>query len=246
MKIVIFIVLAVLLGGGAAIAMFPMSVAADFAAKQVPELHYAGASGSVWDGKLTGVSMGDQSIGDLSVKADAVALVGGKASGKLALGRAGFTGESGVTWPLAGGPLEFEDLKLAGKAGLVPGMPQAVALAGGDFSLEIKHLKFAGDVCESASGEVWTDALTRVNVRGWVGPELRGPVTCRDGKLVVEANGRSQTGEDVRAQLNISHRLDMELTATVLNAQGTAAEALSDIGFKPEGNALVMRQALGS
>jgi hypothetical protein len=38
----------------------------------------------------------------------------------------------------------------------------------------------------------------------------------------------------------------MELTATVLNAEGSAVEALTDLGFKPEGDALVIRQALGS
>ena len=38
----------------------------------------------------------------------------------------------------------------------------------------------------------------------------------------------------------------MELTATVVNAQGSAIEALTDMGFKPEGDVLVIRQALGS
>ncbi len=246
MKVLIFIILAVVLGGGAAIAMFPMSVAADFAAKQAPDFRYVGAGGSVWDGKLMGVSIGEQAVGDLSVKTEALALIGGKAGGKVTLSREGFTGETDLAWPLSGQALELSNLKLMGKAGLVPGMPHVVALAGGDFALEIAHLRFAGEVCESASGEVWTDALAKVNVKGWVGPELRGPVGCRDGKLTLEANGRSQTGEDVSATLTISHRLDMELTAIVQNAEGAAVEALTGIGFKPEGGVLVMRQALGS
>ncbi len=246
MKVVIFVVLALVLGGGATIAMFPMSVAADFAAKQVPQFRYARASGSVWDGRLAGVFVGEQPIGDMAVKMDMGSLFSGRASGKLALSRDGFSGESGITLPFSGGALEFHNLKLKGKAAFVPGMPQVVAPGGGDFTLEVRHLRFAGDMCESASGEVWTDALARLDVKGWVGPELRGPVTCRDGKLVLEADGRSPTGEDISAALSISHRLDMELAATVANAQGRAAEALLDIGFRPEGNALVLRQALGS
>ena len=35
------------------------------------------------------------------------------------------------------------------------------------------------------------------------------------------------------------------MTATVLNAQGAAIEALTEMGFEPEGNKLVLRQALG-
>lgn len=246
MKFVIFIVLALLVGGGGGFAMFPMSLAADFAARQVPEFRYATATGSVWDGKLTGVGMGDQPIGDFSVRADMMALLGGKAAGKLELMREGITGEGDFSWALFSPSLELNDLKLTGKAGLAPGMPEVVALGGGDFALEIQHLTFAGDACESARGEVWTDALARVDVKGWVGPELRGPVTCRDGRLAMQADGQAATGEDVSAVLSMSHRLDMELTAAVLNAQGEAVDALTSIGFKPEGSALVMRQALGS
>jgi hypothetical protein len=246
LKIVLFIVLALLVGGGVAVAMFPMSMAAEFAAKQVPEFRYAQASGSVWDGKLTSVSYGAQKIGDLSVRADLFKLFAGKAGGKLGLAREGFTGEAGIDYAIGGNGIELSDLKITGKAGMVPGMPQVVAASGGDFSLELNDLKFSGNACESASGQVWTDALAKVNLKGWVGPELRGPITCADGKLYVEATGKSPTGEDVVARMNISPQLDILMVASVANAQGGAAQALSDIGFVPEGNALVMRRGMGS
>jgi general secretion pathway protein N len=246
LKIVLFVLLALLVGGGVAVAMFPMSMAAEFAASNVPDFRYAQASGSVWDGKLTNVSYGAQKIGDLSVKAELFKLLTGKAGGKLGLTREGFLGEAGIDYAIAGGGVELSNLKLSGKAGMVPGMPPVVAAGGGDFTLDVKDLKFSGNTCESASGEVWTDALAKVNLKGWVGPELRGPIACKDGKLLVEATGRSPTGEDVVARMSISPQLEMDLTATVLNAQGSAAKALTDIGFVPEGNALVMRQAMGS
>lgn len=246
MKIVIFLVLAILFGGGAFVAFLPMSMAADFASKQLPDFHYKEASGSIWDGKLTEVAMGEQKIGDLSVRADFGSIFGGKAAGKVALIRDGFSGETDMAYPLSGGAIELSGLKLSGKAGAVPGMPQVVAASGGDFALELRDVKFAGNVCESASGEVWTDALAKINHKGWVGPELRGPVTCVDGALRVDARGRAVSGEDVFAKMSISNRLDMELTATVVNASGSALEALTDLGFKPEGDVLVIRQSLGS
>jgi hypothetical protein len=246
MKFVIFLLLAVLVGGGAFVAFLPMSMAAGFAAQQLPDLRYKEATGSVWDGKLTEVTMGKQKIGDLSVKADMASVFSGKASGKLGLIREGFTGETSLAYPLTGGALELSALKLSGKAGAVPRMPRVIGASGGDFVLELREVKFAGDVCETASGEVWTDALARINHRGWTGPELRGPVTCLDGRLQVDARGRAVSGEDVIAKMSISNRLDMELTATVLNAQGAALEALTDLGFRPEGDVLVIRQNVGS
>lgn len=246
MKIVIFLVLAIVLGGGAFVAFLPMSMAADFASKQAPDFQYKEASGSVWDGKLTEVVMGKQTIGDLSVKADFGAAFSGKAAGKVGLIREGFTGETALAYPFSGGAIELSGFKLSGKAGSVPGMPQVIAASGGDFALELRDVKFAGSTCETASGEVWTDALAKINHKGWVGPELRGPVTCVDGTLRIDARGRAVSGEDVFAKMSISNRLDMELTATVVNASGAALEALTDLGFKPEGDVLVIRQTLGS
>jgi hypothetical protein len=245
-KIIIFAVLAVLVAIGAGVWMLPMSMAADFAAKQVPEFKYAAASGSVWDGKLTDVSYGEQKIGDLTVKADLMQAVTGKASGQLGLVRKGFTGTTGISWPLGGKDVTLTNLKVGGDVVNVPGMPGAVAMSGGKFTLELKNLVFAHNACQSASGEVWTDALAKMSHKGWTGPELRGPVTCTEGKVQVEASGKAPTGEDVIARMSISSRLDMEMTASVLNAQGPAIKALTDMGFKPEGNALVMRQAIGS
>ncbi|MDP3737590.1 MAG: type II secretion system protein N [Hyphomonadaceae bacterium] len=246
MKLVIFIVLAVVVVLAGAVAMLPLSMAAEFAAKQAPNFKYTAASGSVWDGKLTSVSYGQQKIGDLTMKADFGALFSGKVGGRVGLAREGFAGETDISYPIGGQAFELSNLKISGKAGMITGMPQAVAATDGQFMLEVKDLKFAGNACERASGEVWTDALAKVTVKGWTGPELRGPVTCKDGQVQLEATGKAPTGEDVVATMYISPRLDMDMTATVLNAQGSAIEALTGIGFKPEGSALVLRQALGS
>src|SRR5262245_46789997 len=140
MKIVLFVLLAILLGGGVFVATLPMSMAADFASKNILDFSYTKASGSVWDGKLNEVTAGDQAIGDLGVKMDFGAIFTGKVAGKLALTRDGFTGETAIAYPFGGGVLELSNLKLSGKAGLVPGMPQIVRSGGGDFALNIENL----------------------------------------------------------------------------------------------------------
>ena len=247
LRIVLVVVLGVaaLVGGG--IAFFPMSIAAEMASKQMPDFRYTEASGSVWDGKLTNVSLGHQHIGDLAVKADLFSLLTGKATGcAWGLCVKGSLGQADLAYGLSNGALDIKDMKIDGSTGLVPGMPATLAQADGKFTLQVKELKFDQATCQTATGEVWTDALTKVNVRGWVGPELRGPVTCEGGRLQMQAAGKASTGEDVLASLNVSPSLDLEMTATVTNASPGALEALTQIGFVPEGNALVLRHGLGS
>lgn len=246
MRIVIFVVLAALALAGGAVAFLPMSMAADMAAKQLPDFRFGEASGSVWDGKLTNVSYGQQTIGDLSVKTDLMALFGGKAAGVVGMTREGLAGQAGISYGIGGGGLDLTDLKLAGDTAMVPGMPPSIARTDGKFTLDVKDVKFANSLCESASGEVWTDALTKVNYKGWVGPELRGPVTCAGGKLQVQASGTAATGEQVLATMNIGQHLDMEMTAEVESAGPGAIEALTSIGFELEGTKLVLRQQLAS
>jgi hypothetical protein len=246
MKIVIFIVLAVVVVIVGAVALFPMSMAAEFAAKAAPDFKYDKADGSVWSGKLTGVAYGSQRIGDVAVSGDFGALFGGKAAGTIALSRNGLTGAADMAWPLGGKELALSKFKLEGAVSTVRGMPEAVASRGGKFRLELSDLKFAGDKCQSAKGEVWTDALAKVTHKGWTGPELRGPVGCENGKLVVHATGKAPSGEDVVARMDIGGHLDMAMTATVTNATGGAVESLKSLGFVEEGPALVIHQAVGS
>lgn len=245
MRVFIIAVVGIVAALAAGAAFLPMSMAADMASSRFPDFKFQEASGSVWDGKLRQVAYGSQFIGDLDVKTELLPLLGGKAAGKLGLKREGFAGSADVAFGLGGDGLEMKNLKVEGNTALVPGMPSALARTDGKFSLDVKDVTFVDSLCESATGEVWTDALTKVNIRGWVGPELRGPVTCEGGHMQAQAGGTAVTGEDVLAILSISQHLDMELTATVSNATPAAARALGEIGFVAEGDKLVLKQAMG-
>ena len=245
MRIFIIAVVGVLAALAGGVALLPMSMAADMAAKQFPDFKFSQASGSVWDGKLSQVSFGKQFIGDLAVKTELMSLLGGTASGTLGLTREGFSGQTSINYGMGNGRLELKDMNVAGNTAMVPGMPAAVAKGDGKFTLKVADVKFTEGACAEAKGEVWTDALTKVEIKGWKGPELRGPVTCNGGKLQVEAGGKAATGEDVLAVMSIGQHLDMELTAAVSNASPGALQALAEVGFKPEGDKLVLRQAVG-
>lgn len=245
MQVFLIAIVAAAVAVAAGVSVMPMSMAADMAASRFPDFKFQSASGSVWDGKLQQVAYGSQFIGDLDVKTDLLPLLGGKATGKLGLSREGFTGTSDLSFGLGGDGLELRNLKLAGNTALVPGMPAALARGDGRFTLKASDVKFVDNLCQSASGEVWTDVLSKVEIRGWVGPELRGPVTCDGGQMQAQAGGKAASGEDVLAVLTIGQHLDMELTATVANASPAAVRALTDMGFVPEGNRLVLKHGIG-
>jgi hypothetical protein len=247
MKWVLFVVLFVAFVGGAVAMFFPMSVAADFLAKQEPDFRFEKASGSVWSGKLTRVRFGQQDLGDVSVKTDPVQLFKGAAAGVLGVKRPEYEGRGRIVYGLKTGEMRVSDLIVTGNVAAVPGLPQAVRLSGGTFRLVVDEMTLGGRACETASGQVWTDALTRVVVQQkWTGPELRGPVTCEDGRLVVLADGMAATGEQVTARINVGGDLELDLTARVEAATPAAVQTLSKAGFTADGSSLVLRRSLGS
>lgn len=246
MKWVLFVVLFVVVIGGAVAAFFPMSVAADFLAKQERQFAYANATGSVWNGKLTQVRFGDQAIGDVAIKTDPLKLLAGKAAGRFGLKRPEYSGEGTLAYDMKGGEVRLTDVTLSGQLRAVRGLPERIRTSGGAFKVAIDDIVLDREACQFARGEVWTDALAKVDMEGmWAGPELRGPVTCEDGRLVVEATGRAITGEDVVARVDVGGRLDLSLEAEVAAASVAAQEALKHVGFRADGSVMRLTRSIG-
>ena len=155
------------------------------------------SSGSVRQrlGRQAGAgSYGKQFIGDLAVKTELLSLLTGNAAGTLGLSREGFSGQANISYGLGNGRLDLKEANVAGNTAMVPGMPAAIAKGDGKFTLKLADVKFTEGACAEAKGEVWTDALTKVNIHGWKGPELRGPVTCAGGNLKVRSGRQGRDG----------------------------------------------------
>jgi hypothetical protein len=246
MKWIVFVVLILIVGAVVGVSILPMSMAADFASRQAKTFKYAGATGTVWNGKLQGVVFNGQALGDLSIKADAGKLFVGQAAGHVGMVGKDLTGEASIAKALFGKRLKLTDIKLSGQTAGVPVLPARIRAANGRFTLVASEILFNKGVCQAASGEVWTDVLARADLgHNWVGPEVRGPVACKDGKLDVAATGKAQTGEDVTAALHTGPDLGLELEAKVTNATQGAVDTLTELGFQPDSGAYVLRAKLG-
>jgi general secretion pathway protein N len=246
MKWIVFVVLLLLVGGAIGVSVFPMSLAADFATKHDGAFKYAGATGSVWNGKLQGVVLNGEPLGDVAIRLDAGKLFVGQAAADIGFTRKELTGQGRLSKALFGGRMKLADIKVAGDVSAAPVLPVRIRAAPGKFSLVVSEILFDKNVCKAANGEVWTDALAKADLgHQWVGPELRGPVSCRNGKLAVDASGKAVTGEEVTASIGTGPDLSLDLEAKVLNATQGAAETLSELGFRPDGTAYVLHQQLG-
>ena len=246
MKWVVFVVLLLILGGAIGVAVLPMSMAADFAAKHGATFKFASASGSIWNGKLEGVVLNGQTLGDLAIRLDPVKVFNGQAAGQVNLASKDLTGEAVISRALFSDATRLTNIKLEGQASAVPVLPARIRAANGRFTMAASDILFEKNACRSASGEVWTDALSKADLgHHWTGPELRGPVTCKDGRLEVEAAGKALTGEDVSAGVSTGFDLSLDLQARVLNATPGAAATLADLGFQSDSGAYFLHQQLG-
>lgn len=246
MKIVLIVFAILILAAGAGVAFFPMSVAADLAASRVSAFRYSGATGSVWKGRLQNVAFGEQAIGDVGVVADPGALLRGQAAARLSVSRPSMQGEAAFRLPLAGGDIRLDDISVQGVMAAIPGLPDDVSRSDGRFTLEIADLVLSDGVCAAATGEAWTDALARLDFDGrWTGPELRGPVSCRDGLITVETGGNAPGGELVIATISINPDLGMTLDSSISGAGPEAAATLARLGFRASNGALVLRRTIG-
>ncbi len=246
MKWIVFAILLVLVATGIGAAILPMSVVADITAKRVPWIRYEAATGTVWNGKLSGVVVNGQNLGDVTIVLDPGQIFTGHGAGHAAFARQGLRGEIRASYPIFGGKARLSDILVEGDASAVPVLPARLKGSDGKFRLVIAKIVFEKDACSTATGEVWTDALAKADLgQGWVGPELHGPVTCEDGKVAVEASGRPASGEDVSASLRVGLDLSLDLQARVANATNGAVETLTELGFHPENGAYVLHEQLG-
>ncbi len=213
--------------GGAFVSQLPLSMVASMAA---PEAQFAGKplkySGTIWNGQVSGTD-----AGTLDLNTSLWRLLSG-----------------GNPVHVTGGP---QGLILSAEAGLgglravkVDGSMRALALrdprvgaVNGNFKLDVPDMKLRED-CDYANGTAWTDFLSQnAATFRWQGPELEGPVSCEDGRLIVDLSGKDDTAE-ITAKVTIglegSYRAD--ITAKVNpNVEPIAGPTLQQSGFHKDG-----------
>lgn len=181
-------------------------------------------SGTIWRGFVTGTDAGTvevtTSFGRLVTGKNPVHLSGGP-PGLSIYAEAGMAGVRAVKAEGSMKALALQDPRLG--------------LVNGDFRIDVPDMELM-EICEYANGTVWTDFLARNSARlRWKGPELEGPVSCEEGRIVLDMTGKDNAA-DITAKIIIG--LDGSYTTNITAdvADPMAGLALKFFGFHKAGN----------
>jgi len=205
---------------------FPLSVAFGIAVPDRLAAGYRVADGTVWHGRLEGVSLSRHFLGDVTVFLRPWPLFAGRLAVDWTLDRPGLQGGGHMARGL-GGDIYLRDFDLAGR---VSDLPTLIPLTG-RFDLQSARIHWSVEGCRKAGGRVETDALARgLPQLDWRGPVLTGDLACDGEALRLEMSG-AQDGDrlDVTATLHPDRRY--ELAVTVATESGRLLSTLPMLGF---------------
>lgn len=212
-----------------------IAMPADFVMRRViaaePSVRYVHASGTVWNGTVSGLRYGEQSIGNAQIETDWVSIFTGKLTSLVRVRDGAVNGRGRVSAGI-GGEITVQDLRLSGSTIDLFNIEKEIRDLAGEYTISVRKAVISNGRCQSASGTAWTDLLTKVERRvDWKGPELTGPVSCREGRFVLALSGQSDQQEDVSAELVIGLDATGTFKADVSNAQRETGQALTLFGF---------------
>lgn len=209
----------VLIGG---LANLPLSwVAPNFIPKEnVGELQYGG---TVWDGYV----LGFPGFGPITFDAHPLKALTGKPFVNLETQSANFSAKGSAKPGLLSGVSVQGNMAHVGAID-----PRFAGLVGG-FQMTLKEAAFK-EKCESASGNVSTDVLTRNSqIMGWTGPALSGPISCEDGAFKMELTG-NDAQQSIKAVVRIIPDGTFRADVDVLTNDIRAGAVLPLYGFQPK------------
>lgn len=217
----------------------PLGFILDKSRQALPALTYSNASGTIWNADVQGLRYGLQPIGSLRITADASGLPGGQYKANIRV----YDGAVTATGKLAAGlgaDLSMSDISVRGQTGQLMSLRPEIRDLNGEFTLSNGNVLLRDGRCNSASGRVWTDILTRLEPRyGWAGPELAGPIGCENGMMTLRLEGESPNGERVLMSARIALNATGTFRAEISGAQPETARAATLLGFVTLGDLLV-------
>ncbi|MEM8799074.1 MAG: type II secretion system protein N, partial [Pseudomonadota bacterium] len=161
----------------------PMSMIKTRAEAAVPGLRVKAADGTVWRGRLQGVSLKDERFGTIELRARPLSLLllrlasGFKVSGS----RFDAQGNAGVSLINGGWRLEQTTLEAdLARANIRDPIPIR-----GRVTLTIDRMTGTKDQCADARGMASSNALEQsLGIIEWKGPVVEGPISCENGRVV--------------------------------------------------------------
>lgn len=242
MRRLLLLILFVVILLGSLVAFTPLGFVVGQSGVQAAGVGWAKVDGTLMKGRISGLYMGTQPIGDVSLKLRPMSLLSLQPSYDVQWGGAGGRGTGVLT--LSRAALTGSDIRMQQEIGALEGLSAPVRAMGGSLRVEGGAFRLTETGCETASGTLSTNTLSSLAAQyGRQFGQITGPVSCDAGAFQIEMAGDSDAGDRVEIDANAAFSGQSDFV-TRINTQDTQIViALTQIGFVRENGQFVYRQS---
>ena len=203
---------------------------------------WAKADGTLMKGRISGLYVGTQPIGDVSLELRPLSLMTLRPSYDIQWGGAGGQGTAVLT--LSRSALVGNDLRMRQEIGALEGLDPAVRAMGGSLDIADGAFRLTQTGCSEASGQLSTNTLSALAAQyGRQFGEIEGPISCDNGAFVIAMEGASDADDRVIIDARAALTGQGEFATRVQTQDAQIIIALTQIGFVRENGEFVYRQS---
>lgn len=220
----------------AAVSLAPAGVGAWVLKRSAPLLSITGAEGTIWRGRLKGVSHDGVLIGDVSYRLAAPPLLLGRIAIDADSANGALTGRAHLT--IGSDGMEFRKVAAEFNLGAIRRYTFFGVRYQGLARLDADRLKLTAKECAAEAAALSTSAFEALTKNWSGGPfPLAGPIECRDGAITVALDGE---GADGKAAVGLTIRPDLTYAVRIAAEprRRDVSRALQYFGFEEKGAGL--------
>jgi len=203
---------------------------------------WAKVDGTLTKGRISGLYVGTQPIGDVSLELRPLSLLSLQPSYNVQWGGAGGQGTAILT--LSRSALTGKDLRMRQEIGALEGLDPAVRAMGGSLDVSDAAFRLTQTGCESASGTISTNTLTSLAAQyGRQFGQVSGPISCDTGAFIIALEGASNADDRVYVDARAALTGQSEFSTRVQTQDAQIIIALTQIGFERRNGEFVYAQS---
>lgn len=203
---------------------------------------WAKTDGTLMKGRISGLYVGTQPIGDVNLELRPTSLLSLRPSYDIQWGGAGGQGTAVLT--ISRNALTGQDVRMRQEIGALEGLDPAVRAMGGQLDIDNGAFKLTRTGCETASGQLSTNVLATLAAQyGREFGVIEGPISCDTGAFVLALEGSSQANDRVVIDARAALTGQGEFATRVQTQDAQIIIALTQIGFERENGEFVYRQS---
>lgn len=203
---------------------------------------WAKADGTLTKGRISGLYVGTQPIGDVTLELRPLSLLTLKPSYDVQWGGAGGQGTAVLT--LSRSALVGDDVRMRQEIGALEGLDPAVRAMGGNLDVTEGAFELTQAGCASASGTISTNTLATLAAQyGRQFGQVSGPISCEDGAFVIALEGSSDANDRVNIDARAALTGQGDFSTRVQTQDAQIIIALTQIGFARENGEFVYAQS---